>query len=142
MTFALGGCGSAGDDAGAQETNSVVSQSTALSHGGPVKDHVSFLDSLRRDGVTVDIVGSATAPGAVTGTRLRLSGQGIAGAEVDSFEYQKSADAAGAEPTSVAGATASARVYRIGRLVVVYGGDDAAVAAILARELGPAVSGG
>lgn len=49
--------------------------SQVVSHGGSVKDQVSFIDQLRSKGMTVDIVGQVEQPFLkVKGTTLRISG--------------------------------------------------------------------
>ena len=60
-----------------------------LSHGGPVRDHVSFVDSLRARGFHVEPVDSTTLPLlSVPGTRLSVAGGTLAAAaELSSFNY-------------------------------------------------------
>lgn len=72
------------------------------SHGGPLRDHVSFVDHLRARGLMVDPVGSVRQPFLRgKGTRLRLSGGGLTEpVELQSFFYHQ--DDLGVEATRAA----------------------------------------
>lgn len=66
------------------------------SHGGPVRDRVSFVDTLRGRGVTVDIAGSVGQPflHPQSGTTIRISGGTVqTAADLQSFDYASSAAA-------------------------------------------------
>ena len=59
------------------------------SHGGPVRDHVSFIDNLRSRGFSVEAIGqTGVIPLDVRATGLAVSGGGIEGpATMLSFDY-------------------------------------------------------
>lgn len=120
-----------------------------LSHGGPVVDHVSFVDALRGCGLTVEIGGAIEQPilSAVTGTLLRLSGGGLTQpADVQSFEYgdadRATTDAAqigpdGNPPTMRITWLSSPHFFRAERVIVLYVGVDQAAIDLLTALLGP-----
>lgn len=122
------------------------------SHGGPVRDHVSFVDALRAKGLTVDILGEieqvVLKP---RGTRLRLSGAPLSQpAEVQSFNYEAESDAqADASQLTPEGQSATTMImwvddphfYRKERVVVLYVGKDRAVLSTLESLLGPQIAG-
>ncbi len=126
--------------------------SPAQSHGGPVRDHVSFVDALRGKGLTVDIVGNVTQPflHPHSGTALRISGSGIGPAEVQSFDYASS-DAASADAGQIQpnGSIKSVSVdwiapphfFRKERVLVIYLGTDRQVLSLLSGVLGPSFAG-
>src|SRR4030088_3245719 len=71
----------------------------AQSHGGPVQDQVSLIDTLRGKNLTVDISGTISQPflRPQSGTRVRLGGGAITTpADLQLFEYS-SASAASAD---------------------------------------------
>lgn len=125
----------------------------AVSHGGPVTDHVSFVDALRGRGITVSIGGEIQQPFLYpeSGTLLLLDGPGLAGqAEVQSFEYADpaaaTADASQIEPdgnlrTVMITWIAPPHFFRRERLIVLYVGEDPAVVALLTDLLGPQFAG-
>ena len=130
-----------------------------VSHGGPVKDHVSFVDALRAKGLTVAIVESVEQPFLRgKGTTLRVSGGSLTqAAELQSFNYDdtdlrtdglKAAteDASQIEPT---GNPKTMRInwiapphfFRKERVIVIYLGSDASALAVLTELLGPQFAG-
>ena len=115
------------------------------SHGGPVKDQVSLIDTLRKD-VTVDIVSSVTQPflHPASGTAVRLSGGSLATpADVQLFEYG-SPDAAASDvksaTTNVAW-LAPPHFFLKGRVLAIYVGRDPAAVSLLAGAMGPQLAG-
>ena len=126
---------------------------TAQSHGGPVRDHVSFVDTLRGKGVTVDIVGNVSQPflHAQSGTSVRLSGGALpTPADLQSFDYGSapaaSADAGQIQPdgsmkTVIIDWVGPPHFFRAERLLVIYIGSDASVINLLTSILGPQFAG-
>lgn len=123
------------------------------SHGGPVQDQVSLIDTLRKD-LAVDVTGSIAQPflHPESGTTVRLSGESLAGpADIQLFEY-RSAAAASAEAKGIrrdGSGTANASVdwvapphfFLKGRVLAIYVGKDRAVMTLLARAMGPQFAG-
>ena len=123
------------------------------SHGGPVKDQVSLIDTLRKD-VSVDIVSSVTQPflHPASGTAIRLSGGSLATpADVQLFEYG-SPDAAGSDAKAIrhdGSGTATTSVdwvapphfFLKGRVLAIYVGGDPAAVSLLAGAMGPQFAG-
>ena len=130
-----------------------------VSHGGPVVDHVSFVDRLRASGLQVQIVGAVRQPGLQPpGTELRLVGAGLHGpAELNSFNYDatdQGGDARAAATHDAGGIAADgtlrgggdiwqgpAHWYRADRLLVLYPGSDPAVRKLLDATLGGQFAG-
>lgn len=130
-----------------------------ISHGGPIVDHVSFVDKLRGARCTVDFTTAARRPflrGQAVG--LRVSGCGLARpAELQSFSYHTDdlgtdglraaeEDARGigpdGQPVGMAVAWAAApHFFRKERAFVLYLGDDPAMLALLVGLLGPQFAG-
>jgi hypothetical protein len=132
---------------------------STTSHGGPVRDHVSFVDHLRARGVTVDIAGVAQQPFLRgSGTKLRLSGDSLSGpAEVEAYNYVDQTlgangvqvakeDAERIQPDGTPKATSvlwtgPPHFYRVERVTVLYVGSDPAVLKLLAELLGAQFAG-
>jgi hypothetical protein len=118
------------------------------SHGGAIVDHVSFVDTIRADGYTVEVLGDVEQPFlSVKGTRLGVRGKEFGSAvEVHSFAYANAAaakaDAATIEPD---GNPKGSKIFWVepphyylrGRVLVIYVGRDAKMMALLGRLLGP-----
>lgn len=131
-------------------TRSIV-QTT--SHGGPVRDHVSFIDHLRATGFGVAILGEAMQPflRADEGTRLGISGGKLEQpVEVQSYQYRDAkvaeADAQGITPagnprTMQIDWVGPPHFYRRERVIVLYVGTDAAALELLSGVLGPQFAG-
>ena len=136
----------------------------AVSHGGPVRDHVSLVDNLRARGLQVDPASSSKFDLVrVAGTVLKLSGDSLQQeAEVISFNYddkdlgtdgvraaQEDASRISADGTSAMGLQGAVRVYYAGtphlfrreRVIVLYVGDDQALLRMLTELLGPQFAG-
>lgn len=116
-------------------------------HGGNVRDHVSFVEALRASGLTVDIAGPVKQPFLeVQGALLRVSGGALPDpVEFHSFEYETPSDAQnelenigpGVQPrTAYVHWVAPPHLYGAGRLLVLYVGDDAEALSALRRVLG------
>ncbi|HEU5288813.1 MAG TPA: hypothetical protein VFV20_10445 [Candidatus Limnocylindria bacterium] len=125
----------------------------AVSHGGPVRDHVSFVDALRARGVTVGISSEAPPQRGLRGhgTRLVISGAGITQQEVDSYNYDPTDLARVGDASRLAEEDAArlrtalpsgpVHAYRRERVVVLYTGDDAAMKRLLSDVLGAQFAG-
>lgn len=123
------------------------------SHGGPVTDHVSFVDHLRGAGYEVEVVGEVEQPflEAEEGIRLRISGGDLEEpAELQSYHYTDPATAeADADRIGPEGAPRTAQVdwtgpphfFREERVLVLYVGNDPAVLSLLIELLGPQFAG-
>jgi hypothetical protein len=130
---------------------SVVEPGAVVSHGGPVRDHVSLVDNLRSRGLSVMPLESIAQPFLRgDGTVLGISGPGIAPTRLQSFEYESAqaaaADAAtfgpdGSPRGAQVGWLAPPHLYLKGRVLVIYVGADQAVTALLTDLLGPQFSG-
>jgi hypothetical protein len=124
------------------------------SHGGPVQDQVSLIDTLRGKNVTVDISGSISQPflHAPSGTIVRLSGGPLTTpADLQLFEYA-SASAASTDAKKIqpdGSGTSTTRISWVapphfflkGRVMVLYVGSDSAVLNLLQSLLGPQFAG-
>lgn len=125
------------------------------SHGGPIQDQVSLIDTLRGKHLTVDIAGGVSQPFLTpqSGTTVRLSGGPLTTpADVQLFEYG-SASNAGADAHQIR-ADGSGNVSVIvdwvapphfflkGRVMALYVGRDPAVLSLLQSVLGPQFAGG
>lgn len=122
------------------------------SHGGPVVDHVSFVDALRGAGYHVDILGEVEQPFlSVTGTAMRIRGAGMErGEELQSFAYESAeaakADAQAIKPDgSVEGTKitwiASPHFFLRERVLVIYVGANPHMMRLLSGLLGPPFAG-
>ena len=124
------------------------------SHGGPVQDQVSLIDTLRSKNVTVDISGGVSQPflSAQSGTIVRLSGGPLTrAADLQLFEYG-SASVASAEAkqirsdgsgnaTTVVDWVAPPHFFLKGRVLVIYLGSDATIVSLLSGVLGSQFAG-
>jgi hypothetical protein len=125
----------------------------AQSHGGPVQDQVSLIDALRKS-VTVDISGTISQPvlSPQSGTTIRISGGTLTNpADLQLFEYG-SASAASADAKRISSdgsGTATTKIswvapphfFLMGRVMVIYLGNDSAVVSLLSGVLGPQFAG-
>ncbi len=118
-----------------------------VSHGGPVKDYVSLIDNLRKEGATINPLGEVNQLFfTVKGYLIRLNEQ-----DVQVFEYADAgttrAEAARVSPdgstvgTSKVSWLAKPHFFQKERVVVLYIGDEALVLLILQRVLGPQFAG-
>ncbi len=117
-------------------------------HRGDVRDHVSFVDELRATGLTVDVADPVEQPFfGIPGVFLRVSGGELSKpAELQSFEYERPRDAQkelenigpGVQfRTTYVNWVASPHLYGVGRILVLYVGDDPEALSLLRRVLGP-----
>ena len=129
-----------------------------VSHGGPVTDYVSLVDSLRAAGATVDPAGPEVfldyfAP---QGQLLTVNGESVStfefgsAEEVDAAAEGVSADGSHivgpimADGTAISTAvdwTVPPHFYKVGRLIVIYVGSDSGVINILQEIMGPQFAG-
>jgi len=125
---------------------------TAVSHGGPVRDHVSMIDHLRARGYTVEPIGDVEQPFLrAEGTTLRISGGDIEQpVEMQSYDYNDTeaaaADAAQIGPdgnprTAMITWVAPPHFFLKERAFVLYVGSDPAVLRLLNDMLGPQFAG-
>lgn len=123
-------------------------QSTStVSHGGPVTDYISLVDSLRAEGFIVELAGNVSQPFfAPEGTVLAVDGE-----QVQVFEFSSVADAdAVTESISDDGSSvgtmmmlwvAAPHFYKIDKLVVLYVGENERVINVLEELFGPQIAG-
>ena len=128
-------------------TTVTILESGTVSHGGPVTDHVSLVDSLRAAGATVDPAGAISQPFFMPeGQVLTVNGE-----DVQAFEFASKAEAdAIAETVSADGSSvgtsmtfwvASPHFYKAGRLIVIYVGSDSDVINMLQEAMGSQFAG-
>lgn len=119
----------------------------SISHGGPVVDHVSFVDALRACGVTVDPGEAIRQPFLrAEGIVLQLHGGGLSqSVEVQSYAYEDSAsaeaDAAeigpdGNPPAMMITWIGTPHFFRAERVIVLYVGGDQSTIDLLTGILG------
>jgi hypothetical protein len=134
----------------------------AVSHGGPVRDHVSFVDNLRARGFAVEPIGQTkVVPFDVPATGVAVSGSPLRGpATMLSFDYndtdlgrdgQRAAEedarevADGARVTNTTDRvrlpSGPAHFYRRERVIVMYVGADPEMLRILVDLFGPQFAG-
>lgn len=127
----------------------IASRSTSptVSHGGTVRDYVSFVDTLRAKGALVEPNGTVAQPFfAVKANVVRINGQ-----SVQVFEYETDAAAKNdAQKVSRNGGmigtakpfwTGTPHFYRNGRLIAIYVGDDKKTLEVLNKTLGTQFAG-
>jgi hypothetical protein len=123
------------------------SDPTTVSHGGAVRDHVSLVDSLRRQGLTVEPTGSVTQPFfSSPGQILRVNGQ-----DVQVFEFEDPASAHSmAKEISTDGMSIGHTVinwvkpphfFSTGKIIVLYVGSDPALLRQLEIAMGKQITG-
>jgi hypothetical protein len=133
------------------------------SHGGPVRDHVSFVDNLRARGLIVDPIGQMMAtPFEVPGVVLAVSGGALRGraamlsfdyndadlgrdgriaAEEDAEEVTQDIRRVRTAPGPVSLPSGPSHFYRKERVIVMYVGDDGEMLRILVELFGPQFAG-
>ncbi len=123
-----------------------------VSHGGPAKDHVSFVDGLRGRDFMVEIEGNVQQRFLkADGTVLRISGGTLTkAAELQSFHYANDRDAEtdarrirpDGQPEGMdISWIAPPHWFLSGRVLVIYVGTDAAALDLLSELLGPQFAG-
>lgn len=117
------------------------------SHGGPVKDLVSLVDTLRGAGLAVQPTEAVNQPFfSVPGQALAVNGQNVqvfeyADAAAAQRDARKVAPDGGSVGASMVNWMAPPHFYQKGRVIVLSVGDDAAVKNGLASALGPQFAG-
>jgi len=132
---------------GSQSATPTAEIDPIVSHGGPVEDYVSLIDSLRGAGAMVE-------PGdQIEQAFFTVMGQIIKvnGADVQVFEYENAeameADAAQVVPdggsigTSMVMWVEAPHFYKAGRILVLYVGEDQAILDLLEGALGSQFAG-
>ncbi|NMJ87338.1 MAG: hypothetical protein EX285_05810 [Thaumarchaeota archaeon] len=135
---------------GAMAINTALEQANMtneISHGGPVTDYVSLIDNLRATGATVEPSGKISLP------FFFVEGQVISinGVQVQVFEYVDitvadaeatliSADGSSIG-TSMVNWVATPHLYKTGKLIVLYVGDNGVVISTLEAVLGSQFAG-
>lgn len=132
----------------------------AASHGGPVRDHVTLVDNLRRLGLVAEPTGPVTQPFLhdASGTVIDVSGKAVVPTSIQSFEYPSAEAAQRAiavirprgivEPRTADGSIVHTAPTWLGtphffarsQVMVLYVGADAALLDVLGRLLGPELS--
>ena len=118
-----------------------------VSHGGPVLDYVSLIDTLRAGGAKVDPNGSITQPFFTpVGAAIKVNGS-----DVQVFEYadNASADSSAAKVAPDGGSVGTSMVswmdaphfYKAGKIIVLYVGSDANITGVLIKAAGPQFAG-
>ena len=117
------------------------------SHGGPVLDHVSFIDTLRREGHQVEPKGPINQP------FLSTAGQIVAidGTDVQVFEYRSESGArAEAKKVSADGSSVGTtrinwmeppHFYQKGKIIALYLGSNTKMRQTIEAILGPQFAG-
>ncbi len=133
------------------EPSSQPQTTVVVSHGGPVRDHVSLVDNLRGRGLTVVPVSSVRQPFLhADGTVLAVSGPGIAATRLQSYDYETAAAAAADAATfgpdgnprgAMVDWVAPPQLFLRGRVLAIYTGTDAALLGILTDLMGPQFAG-
>ena len=114
---------------------------------GPITDYLSLVDSLSAAGATVDLADTISQPFFVPEGRLLT----VNGKDVQAFEFASEAEAdgisetvsadGGSVGTSMIGWVASPHFYKVGRLIVVYVGNEGGVTNILQEIMGSQFAG-
>jgi hypothetical protein len=123
------------------------SDAPPVSHGGPVRDHVSLVDTLRAQGLTVEPTGPISQPFfSVPGQTLRVNGQ-----DIQVFEFENpSAARSQAKDISPDGMSISHTVvqwidpphfFLSGKILVLYLGTDQELFKKLETVLGKQIAG-
>jgi len=118
-----------------------------VSHGGPVSDYVSLIDSLQAAGATVDPAGDVTQPFfSVKGQVIKVNGE-----DVQVFEYSDEA-AAEAEVmlvspdgssigTSMVSWISPPHFYKAGKIIALYVGENSEAINFLEKVIGSQFAG-
>lgn len=118
-----------------------------VSHGGPVRDHVSFVDTLRTQGLSVEPTGSVAQPFfPVPGQTLTVNGQDVQVFEFvnpsdrETFEQDISSDGKSIGNTMVQW-VAPPHFFSKGKIIVLFLGSDQKLLRQLNAALGPQIAG-
>lgn len=123
------------------------SDTPTVSHGGPVRDHVSLVDTLRAQGLTVEPTGPISQPFfPIPGQTLKLNGQ-----DIQVFEFQDSSvTESQAKEISPDGQSIGNTVvqwispphfFATGKIIVLYLGADPDLLKKLETALGKQIAG-
>lgn len=118
-----------------------------VSHGGPVRDYVSFIDNLRAKGATVEPGGEVEQPFfSVKGNVIKVNGEDVQVFEFASPDVAKvEADTVPPDGTSFATIMitwiAPPHFYRTEKIIVLYVGNTQATKDLLVSLLGPQFAG-
>ena len=118
-----------------------------VSHGGPVRDHVSLVDTLRTQGLTVEPTGPISQPFfPIPGQTLKVNSE-----DIQVFEFQdSSAMESEAKEISTDGMSVGNTVvqwispphfFATGKIIVLYLGTDAELLKNLETALGKQIAG-
>ncbi|MDR4495186.1 MAG: hypothetical protein AB7P17_11530 [Nitrospirales bacterium] len=131
--FVLGGCNG--------------SDTSVVSHGGPVRNHVSLVDTLRSQGLSVEPTGPISQPFfSVSGQTLRVAGQDIQVFEFENARARESQEHAIAPDGRSIGQTVVQWVnpphfFSSGTILVLYVGSDATLLGQLEQAMGKQIAG-
>jgi len=123
------------------------SDPTTVSHGGPVRDHVSLVDTLRGQGLTVEPTGPISQPFfSMPGQTLRVNGQDI---QVFEFEDSTSTESQEKEISTDGMSVGNTAIqwispphfFATGKIIVLYLGTDAELLKNLETALGKQIAG-
>ena len=123
------------------------SDTTSVSHGGPVRDHVSLVDTLRAQGLTVEPTGSISQPFfSMPGQTLQVNGQDI---QVFEFEDSSSTESQAKEISSDGMSVRNTAIqwispphfFSTGKIIVLYLGTDQKLLKKLETALGTQFAG-
>ncbi len=123
------------------------SDTTPASHGGPVRDHVSLVDTLRGQGLTVEPTGPISQPFfPIPGQTLQVNGQDVQVFEFkDSSSTKSKAKEISSDGMSI-GQTAIQWInpphfFSTGKIIVLYVGTDHTLLSQLETALGKQFAG-
>ena len=125
----------------------IEARKLGISHGGPVTDYVSLVDSLRAAGATVDPAGTISQPFFVPeGQLLTVNGEAVQAfefaSEVEAGAIVESVSTDGSSVgTSMISWVAPPHFYQAGGLIVVYVGSNSGVIDLLQEILGSQFAG-
>ena len=118
-----------------------------VSHGGPVRDHVSLVDTLRGQGLTVEPTGPISQPFfPIPGQTLQVNGKDIQVFEFEdssvreSQEKEISSDGMSIGQTTVQWINPP-HFFSKGRIIVLYAGTDTTLLRQLETALGKQIAG-
>lgn len=122
-------------------------ESPPVSHGGPVTDYVSLIDSLRKEGANVEPAGEVNQPFfSVIGQAIIVNGENIqvfeysdeAAADVEASLVSPDGSSIG---TSIASWIAPPHFHKAGKIIILYVGENREVISLLETVLGPQFAG-
>jgi len=123
------------------------SDAPPVSHGGPVRDHVSLVDTLRAQGLTVEPTGPISQPFfSMPGETLRVNGQDI---QVFEFKDSSSTESQAKEISSDGMSVGNTAIqwispphfFSTGKIIVLYLGTDQELLKELETALGKQIAG-